>query len=71
MSVLPCDEAVKQYVGSWGEWMESVGVSWDDEEEDYGLLSIVPPKCDECSTFDCENCPATYEDDKEEDWQYD
>ena len=28
---------------------------------------IVPPKCDECVSFDCENCPATYKNDKEED----
>jgi len=30
---LPSDEAVKKYVGSWGEWMRSVGVSWEDEVE--------------------------------------
>lgn len=31
MSGMPSDRAVKRYVGSWAEWMESVGVSWDGE----------------------------------------
>jgi len=30
---LPSEQAVKKYVGSWEEWMRSVGVSWEDEVE--------------------------------------
>ena len=33
MSVLPSDRAVKLYVGSWAEWMESVGISADMLDE--------------------------------------
>ena len=33
MSIVPSDKAVKLYVGSWGAWLESVGVSWEDKEE--------------------------------------
>lgn len=39
------------------------------KDEDYPSLlgEPLPPKCDECASFDCENCPATYEEDEEED----
>jgi hypothetical protein len=42
MSIVPSDKAVKLYVGSWGEWMESVGVSWEDAED----------------IDECEGCPV-------------
>jgi len=46
MRILPTDRAIKMYVGSWSEWMESVGVSWDDE---YDVLY-------EDEIFELENC---------------
>ena len=41
----------------------------DDEEEEYPnfLGEPLPPRCDECVSFDCENCPATYREDEGED----
>ena len=32
MSILPSDRDVKRFVGSWAEWMDSVGVSWEDAD---------------------------------------
>lgn len=26
----------------------------------------LPPRCDECVSFDCENCPARYEEDEDQ-----
>jgi len=44
---LPSEEAVKKYVGSWAEWMRSVGVSWDDAKElEEGLLEERRRCCD-------------------------
>jgi len=52
MSVLPSDRAVKRYVGSWGEWMESVGVSWEDANQE-------PDPCEGCPHMNDfpEECP--------------
>ena len=61
MNNLPCDEAVKQYVGIWSEWVDSVGVSWDDADVDY-YYGDCPNYSDEegticeCVCFDF-NCP--------------
>ncbi len=42
------------------------------EEDEYSIFlgEPLPPRCDECVSFDCENCPARYEDDEEEDNEY-
>jgi hypothetical protein len=41
--------------------------TYPDEEDEYPSLlgEPTPPKCDECASFDCENCPATYEEEEE------
>lgn len=53
MRILPTDKAVKQYVGSWSEWMESVGVSWEDAEE----LNECPHIFEDISEYPDEKCP--------------
>ncbi len=49
---LPSDDAVKKYVGSWGEWMRSVGVSWDDATE----LEYFEDLEEEGICWNCEYC---------------
>ena len=59
--VLPNDKSIKLYVGSWAEWMESVGVSWEDADVDvyYGdcpNYSDEKGTVCECECFDFK-CP--------------
>ena len=55
MSGMPSDRAVKRYVGSWAEWMDSVGVSWEDleqmEKEGYDFDEY------EFELENCQHCP--------------
>ncbi len=44
MSIVPSRRAIEMYVGSVSEWMESVGVSWEDKDQFY---------CEDC--FEREN----------------
>lgn len=71
MSILPTDRAVKMYVGSWSEWMESVGVCWEDAEEGYGCPHIFEEgditdysdeKCQLCGLTPREIWPHHFED---------
>lgn len=48
MRTLPTDKAVQMYVGSWGEYLDSIGVSWEDEEAYYD---------DEFEIMYCDRCP--------------
>jgi len=53
MSILPTDKAVKMYVGSWSEWMESVGVSWEDANQE-------PEPCEGCLDMnEYPDCPVS------------
>lgn len=68
MSILPSDEAVKNYVGSWAEWMDSIGVSWEDAELEYYDYTDCPifneedetqPECDTCLDNQCPYFPIS------------
>jgi len=63
---LPSERDIKLYVGSWGEWMRSVGVSWDDireleegwEEERKSLSLLMELFENFCKSYrDCDSCP--------------
>jgi len=50
MSIVPRIRDIHMYVGSVSEWMESVGVSWEDKDAIY---------CDHCPERDNEGFPWT------------
>lgn len=48
MRIVPRIEDIHKYVGTVSEWMESVGVSWEDKDQFY---------CDWCYERENENFP--------------
>jgi len=48
MNIVPSRRAINMYVGTVSDWMESVGVSWEDKDAFY---------CDHCPERDNEYFP--------------
>ena len=48
MSIVPSRCVINMYVGTISEWMESVGVSWEDKDAFY---------CDHCPERDNDDFP--------------
>lgn len=48
MRIVPRIEDIHKYVGTVSEWMDSVGVSWEDKDAFY---------CDQCPERENENFP--------------